>query len=287
LKISDLFPIGNHNPPEIPQRVGLIPQELDEEFSKIFTNDYCFGLDAILETKWFSANNKALSRILADPRLHEEAVHFVETVKYRQGSPEMAGIFSQEARLIWHMLSVCKQATSIMNGTNGSSSMNGDTEDLSLREVRARFDILEALLTNQNLQSNPVRNLSYPVEVATARKAELDFWAELGNYVVHADSDTASLGAVDYALGTMRNVLNSLEVRDAIYSIAIARHLGNRVRGFPNSLPPQIDQNPDSELNKLHVAMGFISHECRSGTQQVTARLCDMAMLSWTVSRAS
>lgn len=286
LNIADVFPIGSHQPPEISPRAEPISQELDDEFSKIFANDYCLGLDAVLETRWFSTNNNALHRILADKSLHEEAIHFVETVKYRQHSAEMAGIFSQEARLIWHMLAVCKHQTSATNGTNGVKSENAEEEDLALEEVRARFDILEALLTNQTLQSNPVQNLMYGADLLPAKKAELNFWHELGNFVLFSDQEPTPSGPVDYALTHMRNVLNGLETRDTLYSIAIARRLGNRIPGFPNSLshlPPS--QDPESELAKLQVAMSFISYECRSGTQQVTARICDMAMLSWTVSR--
>jgi hypothetical protein len=287
LNITDIFPIGNHNPPEVPPRGEPIPRELDDEFAKMFANDYCFGLDAVLETKWFSTNNNGLNRILADKALHEEAIHFVETIKWKQNSADMAGIFSQEARLIWHMLGVCKHTTPAMNGTNGTTPANAEIEDLALKEVRARFDILEALLTNQTLQSNPLHQISYPADIAAPKKSELDFWGELGNFVVHADSESApTTGPVDVALSTMRTVLHAQETRDALYSIAIARHLGNRLRGFPTSLPPVTDQHPEHDLSKVHVAMGFISYECRSGSQQVTARICDMAMLSWTVSRA-
>ncbi|KAF2189637.1 hypothetical protein K469DRAFT_562266 [Zopfia rhizophila CBS 207.26] len=287
VKIIDLFQIGGHNPPEIPPRPAPIPSELDDEFTKIFTNDYCLGLDAILETKWFSANNNALHKILADKSLHEEAVHFAETIKYHQSSYDgMARIPSQEARLIWHMLGVCKQTPPATNGTNGTGPANAENEDFSLKEVRARFDILESLLTNQNLETNPVRQLSYSSDITDFKKAELDFWEQLGNFVVHADVESAPASAVDQALGTMRQVLQQIETRDVIYSLAIARHSGGRVRGFPNSLPAPVDTNPESDTNKLNVAMNFISHECRASTQQVISRICDMATLSWTVSRA-
>jgi hypothetical protein len=286
LNITDIFPIGNHNPPEIPARQGPIPQDLDDEFAKIFANDYCQGLDAILETTWFSTNNNALNRILADKSLHEEAIHFVETVKYRTNSADMAGIFSQEARLIWHMLDVCKHAPPVANGANGVASANSESDDLLLREVRARFDILEALLTNQTLAANPLLHLSYPSTVLDEKRPELDFWRELGNFVQHSDNESPPPNPADFALSTMRTVLHAQETRDALYSIAIARRLGNRVGGFPNSIPPAPAQpDPDSDLSKLHVAMSFISYECRNGSQQVTARICDMAMLSWTVSR--
>ncbi|KAF2018704.1 hypothetical protein BU24DRAFT_458448 [Aaosphaeria arxii CBS 175.79] len=287
IRINDVFAIAHHPPPDVPPRATPITPELDEELKTIFANDYCLGLDAVLETKWFSTNSNALTKILADKHLHEEAIHFVETVKYRSQSADMGSIFSQEARLIWHMLGVCKQAPPTTNGTNGTTPPSSENEDVSLKEVRARFDILEALLTNQNLPANPVRQIPYGPDIPELKKTEITFWEELGNFVVNADNESAPAGAVEYALGTMRNVLSSLEVRDAIYSIAIARHLGNRIHGFPNSLPSVIDQNPESEINKLTVAMSFISYECRNGSQQVVARICDMAMLSWTVSRSS
>ncbi|KAF2686580.1 hypothetical protein K458DRAFT_297967 [Lentithecium fluviatile CBS 122367] len=285
LNISDIFSIAHHNPPEVPARPTPIPPELDDEFATIFAKDYCIGLDVMLETKWFSTNNNALNRLFANRALHEEAVFFTETVKYRTSASDMSGVFSQEARLIWHMLASCKHPDPALNGTNGAAAV--DNDDLALKEVRARFDILEALLTNQNMESNSLRQLSYPQDIPEMKRAELEFWEQLGEFVVHADSDSAPPGASDYALGRMRSVLNAHEVRDAIYSIAIARHAGNRVRGFPNALPAVVDQNPESDLTKLNVAMSFISHECRSGTQQVIARVCDMAMLSWTVSRSS
>lgn len=284
LVISELFPIGNHNPPEVPARNVPITQELDDEFANILAKDYCQGLDAILETTWFSSNNNALSRILADPSLHEEAIFFVETVRGKHGQEQMASIFSQEARLIWRMLGVCKNALPATNGTNGAAPSNPE-DDLALREVRARFDILEALLTYQSPQSNPLHNVSYPPEIAAHRRPELDFWHELGNFVLCADNDSPMPGNADYALSTMRTVLNAIETRDALYSIAIARRIGNRLSGFPTHIPPPTDGNPENDVNKLNVAMGFISFESRSGSQQVTARICDMSMLSWSVSR--
>ncbi|KAF2266865.1 hypothetical protein CC78DRAFT_542147 [Lojkania enalia] len=282
IKMSDIFPIGNHNPPEIPPRGDSISTEIDKDFAQIYTNDYCNGLDAILETKWFSTNSNALNRIFSDKSLHEEAMYFTETVKYRANSAEMAGIFSQEARLIWHMLGVCKQSPPATNGTNGTTNPSAD-EDITLKEVRARFDILESLLTNRRLDDNPHRHIPYPPDLSPVKKTEVEFWQVLGDFVVYADNDAQP--HADFALSTMRNVLQAIEVRDAIYSIAIARRIGDRTRGFPNHLPPLVDNNPESDQNKLHVAMGFISYECRGGTQQVTARICDMAMLSWTVSR--
>jgi hypothetical protein len=280
LSIQDMFGICNHSPPEVPQRTSPVPREVDDEFTRIFINDYCQGLDVLLETNWFSANNNALNRVFSDRSLHEEAAFFTETIKYKAtADTDMTGVFSQEARLLWHLLSTCKH---MVPATNGSQS---DGEDFSIREARARLDVLEALLTNQNLDSNPTRQLAYPPGLDEEKRSQVDFWQHLGDFVQYSDSDTAPPGAADNALAVLRGVLRMHEVRDAIYSIAIARHYGSRIGGFPNALPAPVNQPPESDLNKLLVAMSFISHESRAASQQVLARICDMAMFSWTASR--
>lgn len=282
LTVDDVFGICNHSPPEVPARSSPIPPQIDEDFTRIFVNDYCQGLDVMLQTNWFSTNNNALNRVWADRALHEEAAFFTETIQAKTGASDMTGVFSQEARLIWHLLGTCKHPTPATNGASGHT----ENDDLSLREARARFDVLEALLTNQNIATNPLRQLSYPADTSETKRSEIDFWLHLGDFVHFSGSDSAPHGAAEYALGIMRNVLQVQEVRDAIYSIAIARQCGSRIGGFPNALPAPINQHEDNDLNKLVVAMSFISHESRQGSQQVLARICDMAMLSWAVARS-
>jgi hypothetical protein len=286
LTMADIFGICNHSPPEVPPRQAPIPPQVDDEFRTIFFNDYCAGLDIMLQTPWFTTNDNALHRIFADRALHEEAAYFTESMRAAKSqTSDMAGVFSQEARLIWHLLSTCKHPAPSTNGLHVSAHSN-ENDDISVREVRGRFDILESLLTNQNLAPNPLRQFSYPPDLPEQKKAEVDFWIHLGDFVQYSGSDSAPHGAADYALSIMRNVLQVQEVRDAIYSIAIARHCGSRTPGFPNQLPPVTNPSEDSDLNKLTVAMSFISHESRQGSQQVLARVCDMAMLSWEVARS-
>lgn len=287
LRIDEIFSICGFFPPEIPPRHGAFTHELDDEFSVMFSKDYCIGLDLMLETNWFSTNNNAISRVLSDQGLHEEAHFFVETVKIKTGATDVSQVFSQEARLIWHLLGTCRISSS---GANENSNIKNEHDDLhsdsALRKVRARFDVLEALLTNQTLDRNPLRQLAISPGLSEDENDEWAFWDQLGEFVVHANTDAALDGPAESALTSMRNVLKAREVRDAIYSIALARQLGNRVRGFPDTIPHPVDHNPENDINKLTVAMSFISHECRSGTQQVIARICDMACLSWRVSRS-
>ncbi|KAL1607658.1 hypothetical protein SLS60_002593 [Paraconiothyrium brasiliense] len=282
LRIEEIFSICGYNPPEVPPRLGGFPHELDEEFSYMFSKDYCLGLDSMLETNWFSTNNNGISRVLSDQSLHEEAIFFVETVKIKTGAADVSQVFSQEARLIWHLLGTCR----IPSNSANDNVPNGEHDDLSLREARARFDILEALLTNQTLEVNPLRQLSYTGGLSEEENDKFVFWDSLGEFVVHANVEAVADGTAEVALTRMRNVLKAREVRDAIYSIALARQIGNRVRGFPDAVAQIHTHDPENDVNKLTVAMSFISHECRSGTQQVIARVCDMACLSWRVSRS-
>ncbi|KAF2032020.1 hypothetical protein EK21DRAFT_62027 [Setomelanomma holmii] len=282
LVMADIFGICNHSPPEVPVRQSRVPDEVNEDFQRIFLNDYLQGLDMMLQTTWYSTNGNALSRAWADRALHEEAAYFTECMRDKSQTGDMAGVFSQEARLIWNLLGTCKLPEP--PNANGTQSQPTPEANLALREVQARFDILECLLTNQSLATNPLRSLSYG-QLSEAKKGETDFWLFLGDFVQSSGADNAPPGAAEHALGVMRNVLQVQEVRDAIYSIAIARHCGAQIGGFPNRLPPPSNQQEDSELNKLIVAMSFISHESRQGSQQVLARICDMAMLSWEVAR--
>lgn len=288
LNIADIFGICNHSPPEVPPRTAPPPPEIDEQFSQIFVNDYVQGLDYMLQTTWFSRDNNAMHRIFTNQALHEEAAFFTETIKTQNSATDMSSVFSQEARLIWHLLGSCKLPTPATNGVKNedSGAPAADSEDLALRECRARFDVLEALLTNSNVETNPLRDITYPEDLPDEKKHEVDFWLNLGDFVRYDGDDRAPPGAADMALGTMRTVLRVQEVRDAIYSVAVARHYGARIGGFPNALPQLMDPHEDSDLSKLHVAMSFISHESRAGSQQVLARICDMAMLSWAVARS-
>jgi hypothetical protein len=284
--MADIFGICNHSPPEVPPRSAPIPAEVDEDFTRIFANDYCQGLDVMLQTAWFTTNDNALRRVFGDRALHEEAAYFTESMRSKSQANDMAGVFSQEARLIWHLLGTCKHPVPHMNGMHTSTHPT-DNDDLSVREVRARFEVLECLLTNQNLAVNPLRQITYPSDLPEPKKSEVDFWLYLGEFLLYSGAESAPEGGADYALSVMRGVLQVQEVRDAIYSIAIARHCGSRTAGFPNALPAPMNQAEDSDLNKLVVAMSFISHESRQGSQQVLARICDMAMLSWEVARSS
>jgi hypothetical protein len=240
----------------------------------------------MLQTTWFGSNHNALHRVFADGALHEEAAFFTETMQANSGGTPHASVFSQEARIIWHLLGTCKHPTPNTNGVHGSGPSYADDGDVPLKEARARFDVLEALVTNQNIPSNPLRQIPYATEQSDQKRAEIEFWLHLGEFVQYSGADNPPPDAADHALSVMRSVLQVQEVRDAIYSIAIARHYGSRVGGFPNAMPPPVTQQEDDDLSKLHVAMSFISHESRAGSQQVLARICDMAMMSWAVARS-
>jgi hypothetical protein len=271
----------------VPPRNSPVTPEEDAELTEVYTKDYVNGLCHILETDWFINNNNGLNRVMGDKELHEEALFFVSTCRsYDIQQYDMANqITSQEIRLVWHFLGVCRQNLPSTNGVNGSTPIKEEDPQLSVREVRGRLDVLEALLTNERLESNPLLKLSYPGNIDNAKRAQVDFWANLGDFVVNADNESAPPDAVDRSLAAMRDILQQIEARDVIYSIAIARVAGNRVPGFPHNLPPPRSNDPNDEVNKLNIAKGFITDESKRSREQVITRICEMCLTSWTMSR--
>ena len=84
----------------------------------------------------------------------------------------------------------------------------------------------------------------------------------------------------------MRNILNVLENRDVLYSMAIARHFGGRQADFyPDRLLVSTSNDPEDVIAKLVVAQRFITQEESTGTTQVVQQLCGMARKSWTRQR--
>ncbi|KAF2813466.1 uncharacterized protein BDZ99DRAFT_474115 [Mytilinidion resinicola] len=286
IKISDTFSTNGHAPPEVPPRTGPITEAEDSELTEVYTKDYVNGLCHILETDWFITNNNGLHRIMNDKDLHEEALFFVMTCRsYDSQRLDLANqITSQEIRLVWRFLCVCRQSLPSTNGINGSTSIK-EEDDLPVREARGRLDVLEALLTNNRLESNPLLRISYPANIDQAKKAQVDFWAHLGDFVVNVDNESTHPDTVERSLSAMRDILQQIEARDVIYSIAIARVAGNRVPGFPHNLPPPRSNDPNDDVNKLNIARGFITDESKASTQQVITRICEMALTSWRVSR--
>jgi len=195
-----------------------------------------------------------------------------------------------EARVIWSLMVMCRSADSVSDDSNGVGA-NTDAHaspDGGLAETVKRLQVLESLLTGHNLASNPLvpeDTVNGTAPFDPTRVQEREFWQLMGRFLTLHDDEASSAKEIDDTLSACRNLLQELENRDVIYSIAIASHLGSRVSEFPHNVRPVGNDEQDAK-NKLYVAKKFIEDEAMGkGTTQVIQRICGMAVRSWTAGR--
>lgn len=201
----------------------------------------------------------------------------------------MARLESFEASVIWSTMVLCRHAMSVSNGSNGAEHK----PDYDLATASVRLDAIEALITGEHTESNPLSH--YPAREPAANPStlpdqlvqrSLDFWSTVGHFLTLHDDEASSAKEIDDTLARTRTLLDTMENRDVIYSIAIARHLGQRWTDFPRSFPQPITTNEKDAGTKLYVAQKFLEQEASGkGTTQVVMRLCGMVLRSWIVSR--
>lgn len=177
------------------------------------------------------------------------------------------------------------------NPSNGQPNYH-EVND-GVQDAAKRFEIFENLILGQYFDSKPEPE---PTPEPTAarngtvfeeqqRTRERDFWRLIRTFLSIHDDEASSAKEIDDTLAQCRQLLDSKENRDVLYSIVIARHLGARVAEFPNNLP-QPQDNEENDDKKLFVAKNFIESEAGGkGTNQVFQRVCGMAVRSWTMPR--
>lgn len=194
----------------------------------------------------------------------------------------VARLESFEASVVWRSMALCRQAS---NGENGQYG-----QDWNLVAANARLNAIEALLTWNHSEHNALSREQDAAKPPNSPdqfiQRQLDFWSELGTFLTLYDNEASSAKLIDDTLGRCRQLLDTYENRDIIYSIAVARHLGQRWADFPNSLPNVGTTNEKESGTKLFVAQKFIEEEAEGkGTTQIYKRVCCMAVRSWWVAR--
>lgn len=186
---------------------------------------------------------------------------------------------SLETRLVWLLAAMPR---------NAAHQANGAGSDSPLQELLPRIDTLEKLLTGQFLHPQAVppppsqQSVSQPSLEEHNKYNERAFWYHLARFVSLRDDNPAALQEVNDALVGVRGVLNMLENRDVIYSIAVARHVGGRMPEFhPQRHLVASSNDPNDDLNKLKVAHQFVEGEDQRGTTQPIQRICSMAIRGW------
>lgn len=277
--INELLSMGGPAPVRATTDVTISQTSLDE-IKNLFYTIYIPGLDNFLETKWFSV--KGLTKLLESKSLLEQFTSLIrQFAKTNQSDPrDIQYTSSVEARVVWALAGMVRSSALEMGGTKELKTVPSTDDPI---EASNRLDIFETLLTGRVAAINP---LTAPVTGSTDhhRLRELEFWHTMGNFVCLQYEDAGAAKAVDETLAALRNLLDGRENRDVLYSIAVARGLGQRVSEYTeNDAPLQLDESDNK--SKLLVAKKFVSDEAAgAGTTNVIRRLCDLATRLWTVS---
>ncbi|KAF2231463.1 hypothetical protein EV356DRAFT_290640 [Viridothelium virens] len=296
LPIEDLFALHNIAPTQPPPRTEPLPTDLLDEVKNMYEREYAPGLDRLLETTWYTTTGAI--RLTHYTRLCEE-VDFVLSEMRRVQSDDHDGqrrLESAEAKLIWDLACMCR-----LSPPPGFSPTPRDPEDQAkLAEVQLRLGIVEGLLCSTNPTGRTSSTTTTNGAVVDFRKPTAqpepktnqivyfsrEFWRCLGLFVSLPPDDPApaTLRAAEQTLGTLRGILQMLENRDVLYSVAVARHFGSRLPEFPDQ-GPQAWNNDDGDVRtKVAIAKRFCEDEAGGkGTTQVVQRVCGMAVRSWTL----
>ncbi len=283
-KMDDLLAIGGA-PPLLAPSTSISPATYDE-IKSLYSTVYAPGIDKFLETRWFQL--RGLSHLLHDNHLCEQFATLIRRFSIDQTTTNffltLPVTQSLEASVIWLTMSLCRLVAKTPNPTNGQ--VNYLEVNDGVHDAARRLDIFENMVTGQYLDAEPMtstettRNGTMFDDQLKFRERE--FWRLMHAFLTIRDDEASSAKEIDDTLGKCRNLLDSRENRDVLYSIAIARHLGQRMAEFPDNLQQPATNDEQDARAKLFVAKKFIEDEATGkGTNQVIQRLCSMAMRSW------
>jgi white-opaque regulator 2 len=265
--MDDLFSLNDIPPPyQKRETPAPVSPDMQREIADFYQFHFAVGLNKLLETDWYTIHG--LAALQSTPALHDFVSQCVEQFKSQSDTTSTnSQIKSLEARLVWHLATMPRHSS----------------QDL---ELMARIDTLESLLTGQYL--DPSRTPPAPMPADESKYNEQAFWHHLGRCTAARDDrpDAAVLQEINSALAAMRGILNMLENRDVLYSVAIGRHIGGRMPDFhPSKHLVASTNDANDDINKLKVAHQFVETEDQRGTTQVIQRICGMAMRGWALQK--
>lgn len=288
--MDDLLAIGG-SPPLLAPSTSISPAIYDE-IKSLYTTIYAPGIDKFLETRWFQL--RGLSHLLHDNRLCEQFANLIPRFTI---DPANANYYltipitqSLEASIIWSIMCLCRLVANTPNPTNGQ--VNYLEVNDGVQDAARRLDIFENMVTGQYLDAEPAeateptRNGTGTMFDDQLKFREREFWRLMHAFLTIRDDEASSAKEIDDTLGKCRGLLDSRENRDVLYSVAISRHLGQRMSEFPDNLQQPHTNDEQDARAKLYVAKQFIEDEAKGkGTNQVIQRLCGIAMRSWNIRR--
>jgi white-opaque regulator 2 len=259
-----------------------IAQDRLDEMKNLYISTFAPAIDKFLEVQWYT--QKSLPKLVSDNELLARFSLLVDWFMTKDPENFTAQIQSMEANVFWSFMDMPARPRGTQNGAGGQDSAPEMPDE---KEAAAKITILEALITGQHLEENPISPPSPPERPGLQEQIKGragQFWHSMGRFLTLQDNDAVSALEIDRALSTCRGVLDNFENRDVIYSIAIVRHLSQRFQDFPRSIPqPKTNEEKDAE-EKISVAKKFLEDEAQGrGTTQIIQRVCGMAIRAWYV----
>jgi len=280
--MSDLFPYEYASPDLLPTGDQLpSPTHHDVEGLRISLKiDYAPGLDRFFETNWYSTQ----AEFYLQPNDATTRYFYHCTSRFRKQPTSQTDLHtdfpSLEARLLWDLAVLPRKVA---------------LPDASVSELINRVATIESLLTGAILPSNKIPG--HPPhappqphdEPAHSHYVQSQFWHHLAAFTSCDDSPRSAnpqsaMQSIMHSLYVMRGILSLLENRDVLYSIAVLRHYGGRMKeAYPEKERVLVaeSQDPEDSLNKLSVAMSFLASEEVHGTTLAVQRFTGMSRRSW------
>ncbi|KAL9606596.1 MAG: hypothetical protein Q9179_000250 [Wetmoreana sp. 5 TL-2023] len=264
-----------------------LPPNVYEDIKLCYEKVYGPSIDKFLETQWFT--NRAMNYVLEDAQLCEQIASLIVRFSINPQTPafqqQLAATRSLETRIIWSIMSIARRVA------NGPDPSNGHiaAEEVSagVQNAAKRVEIVQNLLLGQYLDNEST--LTEDTRNGTAFEVQLnqrerDFWRLIHKYLTVHDDEASASHELDETVNAARELLDSRENRDVIYSMAIVRlHVG---RENLANLSQQNNGGGNSQDKGFNVAKGFLRDQAGGkGTNQVVQRLCGMAMNAWALPR--
>ena len=288
-KIEDLLAVSGVPAPEIPTSAGL-PQSTFTSIKQIYSTVYALGIDKFFESRWFTTRGHI--HLLKDSQLCEEYAALLSRMQLPMSveGNNLRVTQSLEATVIWHTMCLCRKVSAAISESAQSHDSQFDVDE-GVHDACKRLKAFETLITNHYLDEELFAHEPPPPQNVNAldaalRHREREFWRLIGRFITLHDDEASSAREIDDTLSSLRLLLDSRENRDVLYSIAIVRHVGQRLAEalVNQNETPKGDRTDEAEdpRSKLYVARDFLLNEASSkATTQVVARICGMAIKSW------
>lgn len=265
-------------PPPRDMNTHPISQQDIDSVRDLYLREYAPGLDRFFETDWYTA--QGLNNLLSDNDLLRYSIYCNSRFRHAES---VKGLPSIEARLIWKL-------TSMAFASPPPHDPNRPPLPFIPRIEAVSHIILGTYMAPENVPPVPAHTPDLKTQPdAYAFYIQDLFWHHLSSFTTIRDDHSRAPSSGQYIadhLAGMRNILDMLENRDVLYSMAIARHFGGRMEHYDaEKLLVGNSNEPEDPINKLVVAMGFLANEECQGTTQVVQRLCGMARRGFQLQR--